>query len=250
MSADANVREGFHDPAVVTEAGACPSSEVLWHAASGDLRPGAMSDVLDHLAVCGACTEDFRLVRHVALELPRASTSAPSRLARLAAAIVAPAPALAYLVLVCVCLALLARRPAQVALPSSPGPAPVAVPAEIASVLPELRLTGDAATRGDGQPVEPVTVPSDEILLRLWLDEAPSAPGALDRLRVRVVAGEVVLWEEQLPAEALAPDGSLPLVLDLSSRAAGEIVKVTVEHVAPDGRAERLFEQSLRAGDR
>ena len=246
--ADTKIREGFLDPAVVPEGGACPSSEVLWHAARGDLRADAMGQLIDHLALCGACTEDFRLVRQVAQQ-PPPQAAAPGLLARLAAAIVAPAPALAYLVLVCVCLALLARRPAEVAAPSSPAPQRVALPPEIASVLPEVRLTGDAATRGEGQAPEPVAVPSDRVLLRLWLDEPPADPGALDRLRVRVSAAEVVLWEEELPLEALAPDGSLPLVLDLSSREAGEIVQVTVEHVVPDGRVERLFGQTLQARD-
>jgi hypothetical protein len=249
VSADSNIREGFLDPAVALEAGACPAPQVLWHAARGDLRADAMGEVLDHLALCGACTEDYRLVRQVAQEEPR-TAAAPGLLARLAAAIVAPAPALAYLVLVCVCLALLAtRRPAEVAPSSSSAPAPVAVPSEIAALLPEVRLTGDAATRGEGSGARPVALAADRVLLRLFLDEPPSEAGAGESLRVRVSAGEAVLWEEELLAGALAPDGSLPLVLDLSSREAGETVKVAIDRVAPDGRADRLFEQTLRVGD-
>ena len=248
MSADSNIREGFLDPAVVLESGACPAPQVLWHAARGDLRPDAMGEVLDHLAVCGACTEDYRLVRQVTQEEPHAAVTTPGLFARLAAAIVAPAPALAYLVLVCVCLALLARRPDEVPPTSSPAPQPVAVRPEIASVLPELRLTGDAATRGEGQGARPVAVAADRVLLRLYLDDPPD-PGARESLRVRVSAGDEVLWEEELPAGALAPDGSLPLVLDLSSRGARETVKVTIDRVAPEGRADLVFEQTLRVGD-
>jgi hypothetical protein len=252
VNGEAKIREALLGAAVAAETGACPSPDVLWHAASGNLQAAAMGEVLDHLAVCGPCTEDFRIVQRVAREAPVASP-APSLLRRVAASMVAPVPALAYLVLACVCLALLVRGPAArlvpTASPGAPSP-PVAGEPALASVIPELRLTGDVATRGEAGGASPVDVARARVLLRLYVDEAPTGLGELDRLRVGVRSGRSLLWAEERPARDLPPDGSLPLLLDLSSRQPEEILTVAIDHVEPGGRIERLFEQTLRVAAR
>jgi hypothetical protein len=50
----------------------CPAPETLWAAVHGELPPGALRDVVDHIASCPACAEDWRL----AVEAEREATPA------------------------------------------------------------------------------------------------------------------------------------------------------------------------------
>jgi hypothetical protein len=49
----------------------CPPAETLWAAVHGELPPGALRDVVDHIATCPACAEDWRL----AVEVEREATA-------------------------------------------------------------------------------------------------------------------------------------------------------------------------------
>lgn len=50
----------------------CPAPETLWAAIHGELPPGPLREVVDHIATCPACAEDWRL----AVEVERAAARA------------------------------------------------------------------------------------------------------------------------------------------------------------------------------
>lgn len=43
----------------------CPDSARIWEASQGLLSPGATADIVDHLAVCGACAESWRVAKEI-----------------------------------------------------------------------------------------------------------------------------------------------------------------------------------------
>lgn len=47
------------------DASACPDPALLWDAAHGELDPAETRAVVDHVAVCPACAEAWRLARHL-----------------------------------------------------------------------------------------------------------------------------------------------------------------------------------------
>ena len=250
MTADARLREAFLAATSAVPDQPCPSPDVLWHAARGDLAPGAMGDVLDHVAACGPCTDDFRLAREAARDAPAARPSSPWE--RLLAPLASPIFAVASVVLAGVCLALLLRdRPAPIVVTSPPraeapvAPAPAAEVAPIGSFVAELRLTGDVVLRGGAAAPDAVTIPRGPVLLRLLPDVEAAHLGHGDLLRVRVSSAGAVLWEGERTGRQLAADGSLPLLVDASSRAPGDVVTVTVDH-----GAERVLTQTLRVAAR
>ncbi len=101
MSADERVRERWAR-APRTVAPGCPEPGRLFAGASGELPAAEVSKIVDHLRVCGACSEDWRLARE--LHGPVAS-AAPGKLVMgprrwwVAAAIGLPLAAVALLTL-------------------------------------------------------------------------------------------------------------------------------------------------------
>lgn len=65
MTAEDRIREAWlaaRDPAPKED---CSPGDRLWSAAAGELDGSALRDVLDHVAVCPHCTEDWRLAGEV-----------------------------------------------------------------------------------------------------------------------------------------------------------------------------------------
>lgn len=65
-------------PAVPPDPAACPPAERLLAAAAGELPPAELRDLVEHVAVCPACAEDWRLavaLEHPAGEAPEATYS-------------------------------------------------------------------------------------------------------------------------------------------------------------------------------
>jgi hypothetical protein len=57
----ARLRAAFAAPGPALETLSCPTPEELWSAVRGELAPQRMREVLDHVALCSACAEDWRL---------------------------------------------------------------------------------------------------------------------------------------------------------------------------------------------
>jgi len=52
----------------------CPTPETLWSAVRGELAAPQMREVLDHVALCSACAEDWRLAAELNRQEERAAT--------------------------------------------------------------------------------------------------------------------------------------------------------------------------------
>jgi hypothetical protein len=52
----------------------CPSPETLWSAVRGELPAPQMREVVDHVALCAACAEDWRLAAELNRQEERAAT--------------------------------------------------------------------------------------------------------------------------------------------------------------------------------
>src|SRR6185436_4475958 len=52
---------------------ACPPPEKIWEAVRGELPPGEVRAIVEHMAVCPACAEDWRLA--VALQRPETASN-------------------------------------------------------------------------------------------------------------------------------------------------------------------------------
>jgi len=52
----------------------CPTPETLWSAVRGELPAPQMREVLDHVALCSACAEDWRLAAELNRQEERAAT--------------------------------------------------------------------------------------------------------------------------------------------------------------------------------
>lgn len=59
----ARLRAAFAAPAgkAAPEPEACPPSDTIWLAIRGELPPGELRGILDHIATCPACAEDWRI---------------------------------------------------------------------------------------------------------------------------------------------------------------------------------------------
>jgi hypothetical protein len=55
------LRAAFAAPGPAPAPQSCPSPETLWSAIQGELPPQQMREVVEHLALCPACAEDWRL---------------------------------------------------------------------------------------------------------------------------------------------------------------------------------------------
>lgn len=55
------LRRGFAQPGGALHSDDCPTPETLWDAVRGALPPDEIRAVVEHLAVCAACAEEWRL---------------------------------------------------------------------------------------------------------------------------------------------------------------------------------------------
>jgi hypothetical protein len=84
MTEDANnfarLRTAFQAPAGPAPAPeTCPAPETIWAGVRGELPPQQMREVLDHVASCAACAEDWRLAAEIEREASRSATAAPGK---------------------------------------------------------------------------------------------------------------------------------------------------------------------------
>ena len=76
----ARLRAAFQAPAGPAPAPeTCPAPETIWAGVRGELQPQQMRDVLDHVASCAACAEDWRLAAEIEREASRAATAVPGK---------------------------------------------------------------------------------------------------------------------------------------------------------------------------
>ncbi len=66
-------RAAFAASDAAPDPASCPSPETLWSAVRGELTPEQMREVLDHVAACAACAEDWRLAAEINRQEERAA---------------------------------------------------------------------------------------------------------------------------------------------------------------------------------
>jgi hypothetical protein len=66
-------RAAFAEPDAVPDPASCPEPETLWSAVRGELPAQQMGEVLDHVAACAACAEDWRLAAEINRQEERAA---------------------------------------------------------------------------------------------------------------------------------------------------------------------------------
>jgi hypothetical protein len=74
------LREAFAAPGTAPEPEACPPPDRIWLAVRGELPPDELRELLDHVAACPACAEDWRIAMAFEEE-SRAAGAAPVRTA-------------------------------------------------------------------------------------------------------------------------------------------------------------------------
>jgi hypothetical protein len=175
----------------------CPSPERIFDAVRGELGPAGASSLLEHVAGCASCAEDWRLAREVSEALP-AAEPALARRPWLGGWAALPAAAA---VLLAAAAALLVPRVA---------PYREAAPLAIHSLLDEARplqrsacllrwSAGPAGTRYD------VLVGTPDLTPLLSERGLPvSELRVPERALARLPAGARLLWR----VEALLPDGA------------------------------------------
>jgi len=57
----------------------CPSPETIWSAVRGELPPQQLREVLDHVASCSACAEDWRLAAELNRQQAAEAATAPGK---------------------------------------------------------------------------------------------------------------------------------------------------------------------------
>ncbi|HEY0554495.1 MAG TPA: zf-HC2 domain-containing protein [Thermoanaerobaculia bacterium] len=75
----ARLRAAFAAPDLAPDPQSCPPPEKLWSAVRGELDPQAMREVLDHVALCSACAEDWRLAAELNRQQAGESAVTPGR---------------------------------------------------------------------------------------------------------------------------------------------------------------------------
>jgi hypothetical protein len=66
-------RAAFAESGPAPDPASCPTPETLWSAVRGELPPEPMGEVLDHVAACAACAEDWRLAAELNRQEERAA---------------------------------------------------------------------------------------------------------------------------------------------------------------------------------
>jgi hypothetical protein len=66
-------RAAFAEPDAAPDPASCPTPETLWSAVRGELPAQQMGEVLDHVAACAACAEDWRLAAEINRQEERAA---------------------------------------------------------------------------------------------------------------------------------------------------------------------------------
>jgi hypothetical protein len=75
----ARLRAAFAASADAPDPESCPAPEVIWAAVRGELPPSELRQVLEHIAACAACAEDWRLASELQRESAAAATVAPAK---------------------------------------------------------------------------------------------------------------------------------------------------------------------------
>jgi hypothetical protein len=73
------LRAAFAAPDPTADTPSCPAPEALWSAVRGELDPQALREVLDHVALCSACAEDWRIAAELNRQQAGASAVTPGR---------------------------------------------------------------------------------------------------------------------------------------------------------------------------
>lgn len=204
--------------------GGCPDPDLLWRGARGELAPGKLRELLEHLAACRACADDWRM----AVELLGGGGDAARgrEIGEAPAAVARAAPAW--------------RR--------WPGLAAAALAAGVlivAGVL--LRGFGPSDLRGEHQPVLRSLAPAAAALprdasggARLRWELAPAVPGA--RFSVWVTGEDLGLIAEG--SDLAAPELTIPHQA-LAGLPPGARIYWRVEAALPSG--ERLRSPTFTA---
>jgi hypothetical protein len=66
-------RAAFAESGPAPDAASCPTAETLWSAVRGELPAEQMREVVDHVAACAACAEDWRLAAELNRQEERAA---------------------------------------------------------------------------------------------------------------------------------------------------------------------------------
>jgi hypothetical protein len=75
----ARLRAAFAAPDPAADPPGCPAPEILWAAVRGELAPQPLRELLDHVALCAACAEDWRLAVEVNRQQAAESATVPGR---------------------------------------------------------------------------------------------------------------------------------------------------------------------------
>jgi hypothetical protein len=67
-------RAAFAASDVAPDPASCPTPETLWSAVRGELPAEQMREVVDHVAACAACAEDWRLAAELVRQEEKAAT--------------------------------------------------------------------------------------------------------------------------------------------------------------------------------
>ena len=66
-------RAAFAETDAAPDPASCPTPETIWSAVRGELPPEQMREVVDHVAACAACAEDWRLAAELVRQEERAA---------------------------------------------------------------------------------------------------------------------------------------------------------------------------------
>jgi hypothetical protein len=75
----ARLRAAFAAPDAAPAPESCPSPETIWSAVRGELPPQQLREVLDHVASCAACAEDWRLAAELNRQQAAEVATAPGK---------------------------------------------------------------------------------------------------------------------------------------------------------------------------
>lgn len=73
----ARLRAAFAAAAPAPDPESCPAPETIWAAVAGELPPRELRQVVEHVAACAACAEDWRLAAEI--ERPSSAAAVPGK---------------------------------------------------------------------------------------------------------------------------------------------------------------------------